>query len=52
MIITKEIKIKIPDNFTSEYVENELKKMNFDVIRWAIVDFDKQYYTLSIAVVA
>ncbi len=51
MITTKEVKIKIPDELTSEYVESELKKMNLDVLRWAITDFDKNYYTLNLAVV-
>ncbi len=51
MITTKEVKIKIPEDFSSEYVEAELKKMNLDVLRWALTDFDKDYYTISLAVV-
>ena len=51
MITTKEVKIKIPDELTSEYIETELKNMGLDVLRWAITDFDKEYYTLDLAVV-
>ncbi|MCD7739788.1 MAG: hypothetical protein LUH11_00360 [Candidatus Gastranaerophilales bacterium] len=51
MITTKDVKIKIPEEFTSEYVEDELKKMGLDVLRWAITDFDKEFYTLNIAIV-
>ncbi len=51
MITTKEFKVKIPKEFTSEYIETELKKAGFDVLRWAITDFDSEYYTLSLAVV-
>ena len=51
MIINKEVKIKIPDEFTSEYIEQELKNMGYDVLRWAITDFDNEYYTVNIAVV-
>ena len=51
MITTKEVRIKIPDELTSEYIETELKNMGFDVLRWAITDFDEKYYTLDLAVV-
>ena len=51
MITSKEIKIKIPQNLTSEYIENELRSRGMDVLRWAITDFDEEYYTLNLAVV-
>ncbi len=51
MITTKEVKVKVPEEFTSKYIENELKKMGLDVLRWAITDFDDEYYTLNLAVV-
>lgn len=51
MISTKEVKIKIPENLTDEYIENELKSMGLDVLRWAITNFDDEYYTLNLAVV-
>ncbi len=51
MITTKEVKIKIPQKFTSEYIETELKKKNLDVLSWAIVDYDEKYYTLNLSIV-
>ena len=51
MITTKEVKIKIPPKYTSEYIETELKKMNLDVLSWAIVDYDEKYFKLNIATV-
>ncbi len=51
MITTKEVTIKIPPKFTSEYIETELKNLNLDVLSWAIVDCDKNYYKLNIAIV-
>ncbi len=52
MIKTEEVKIKIPKELTSEYIDEELKKMGFDVLKWAIVDFDENYYKLNIAIVS
>jgi len=49
MIMSKEVKIKIPTAFTSEYIENSLKSQGYDVLRWAITDFDEMNYTLSIS---
>ncbi len=51
MIINKEIKIKIPKEFSSGYIEENLKQMGLDVLKWAITDFDKENYTLNVAVV-
>ena len=51
MILSKEIKIKIPPEFTSEYIEKELKAQGYDVLRWAITDYDDENYTLSISYV-
>ncbi len=51
MITTKEIKVKVPEEFTSEYIENELKKTGLDVLRWAITDFDDKYFTVNLAIV-
>lgn len=49
MITTKTVKIKKPHKTTSEYVEAELEKLGFDVLRWAIVDEDSHFYILSIS---
>ncbi len=51
MILSEEVKVKIPDEFTSEYIERELKERGYDVLRWAITDFDDKTYTLNISYV-
>ncbi|MBQ9245171.1 hypothetical protein IJ182_02760 [bacterium] len=51
MISSKDIKIKITDNLSSEYIETELKKLGYDILRWAITDYDKNNYTVNIAYV-
>lgn len=51
MITTKEIKLKISGEVTSEYIENELKKQGLDVLRWAITGYNDNYYILNLAVV-
>ena len=51
MITTKTVKIKKTDNFESKYFEDELSKLGFDVLRWAITAFDSEYYTVNAAVV-
>lgn len=51
MIINKETKIKIPEKFSAEYIEAELKKFDFDVLRWTITNHDEVYYTLNLSIV-
>ena len=51
MITTKEVKIKIPQVYTSEYIETELAKMGLDILSWAIIDFYENYYTLNLSIV-
>lgn len=50
MISSKDVKIKIPDKFTSSYIENELKNMGLDVIRWAVTGIDGGYYIVNTSV--
>ena len=50
MITTKEVKIKKTDNLDSEYIESHLKEMGLDVLRWAIVKVNEEFYTLNLAV--
>ena len=50
MLSTKEIKIKIPNEITSEYIENELLNMGFNVIYWSITDCNDDIYTLNVSV--
>ncbi len=51
MICTKEIKIDKTENITADYIENKLKSLNLDVLRWAITNIDENQYTLDVAVV-
>ena len=50
MIITKEVKVKKTENISSEYIEFHLKQMGLNVLRWAIVKVDEEFYTLTLAV--
>ena len=52
MITNREIKIKIIDNLTSNYIEEELNKLNLDIFSWAIVNIDESFYTLNVSVVS
>ena len=51
MITTKEISIKKIDNLSSEYIDSELKKLDLNVIKWAIVEVKDTSYTVNIAVI-
>ncbi len=51
MITSKEIKIKKVEEFSAQYVNDELKKLGLDVLRWAITDIDDEFYTVNIAIV-
>lgn len=51
MIVNKIIKVKIVDDLTSEYIENEFKQLNLDVLRWAIIDIDSEFYIINASVV-
>lgn len=51
MITSKEIKIKKLDEFSSQYINEELEKRNLDVLRWAVTDVDDEFYTVNIAIV-
>ncbi len=51
MITTKEVKIKIDGKLSSDYIDNKLQNMGFDVLHWAITNSDGGYYTLNIAIV-
>ena len=51
MITNQVVKIAIVENLTSNYIEEELKKLNLDILSWAIVDINEEYYTLNVSVV-
>ena len=43
--------VEIPNNNnpTTEYIENELTKLNINPLRWAIVHVDDKIYRVSVA---
>ena len=45
------ILVEIPNNGnpSSEYIENELTKLNINPLRWAIVYVDDKIYRVSVA---
>lgn len=51
MILTKEVEIQKNDNLSSEYIDSELKKLNLDVLKWAIVKVKENSYILNLAVI-
>lgn len=51
MILTKEVFIDKTENLTSEYIENELKNLDLNVLKWAIVEVTEDSYKLNIAVI-
>lgn len=38
MITTKNIELEKPNDFDNLWIEKELSKLGYDVIRWAIID--------------
>jgi hypothetical protein len=51
MISTKRICIKKKLPFDSDYIENQFKNLNYDVLRWAVVDFDEENFIIDASVV-
>ena len=51
MIINEFVKIKKVEDLTSEYIDNELAKLSFDVLRWVITEIDNEYYYLTLSIV-
>lgn len=51
MITTKTIKIKMPNNVSSKYIEEQLKINGYDVLRWAITGIEENNYILDVAVI-
>lgn len=51
MITTKTVKIEIPEEVSSKYVDEQLKSMGYDVLRWAITGYEENNYILDIAIV-
>ena len=45
------ILVEIPNNNnpSTEYIENELTKLNINPLRWAVVNISDKIYTVSVA---
>ena len=48
-IVSENIKLKNIKEFSTEYIENELNKLNLDVVRWAIVDCNELDFTVCVS---
>lgn len=48
-IVSKLVEIPNSGTPTTEYVENELTKLNINPLRWAIVSVSDTIYTVSVA---
>ena len=49
MIVSDIVKIKKIQNFDNLYIEKELCKIYKNSVRWAIVDMDNEYLTISLS---
>ena len=49
MIKSKTVNIKKTENFDNLYIEKELKMLNYDVVRWAVIKVDDNFLKLSIS---
>lgn len=50
-IISENINIKNINEFSTEYIESELKKLNLDFVRWAIVEIQEDFFTVNVSYV-
>ena len=48
-VVSELVEIKNNGEPTTEYIENELTKLNMKPLRWAIVDVSDKMYTISVA---
>ena len=49
MIETKVIKLNKLESFDNTYIENELKKLGFNIVRWAIVEISDLYISVCVS---
>jgi len=49
MIISDNIKINKVENLSTEYIENELKKVGIEPIRWAITKVEENTITITLS---
>ncbi len=48
-IVSENIQLKNINTFTTEYIETELRKMNIDPVRWAVIDVNENFFTLCVS---
>ena len=48
-ILSKDVKISKPEKISSEYIENALKSMGIDPLRWAITAENDENLTVSVS---
>ena len=48
-VVSKVIEISIAESLTTEYIENELTKLNICPLRWAIISVSDTIITVSVA---
>ena len=48
-VISELVEIENNGNITTEYIENELTKLNINSLRWAIVDVNDKICKVSVA---
>jgi hypothetical protein len=49
MIKSEIVKLKKVENFDNLYIEQELKNLGFDVVRWALIEIDDEFLTVSVS---
>ena len=49
-IVSDSVKLNNIGVFTTSYIENELIKLGYkDVVRWAIVEIEEDFFTVSVS---
>lgn len=48
-VVSRQVEIPKNEALTTEYIENELTKLNINPLRWAIVSVSDTMYTISVA---
>ncbi len=48
-IISKLIEIEVPEVFDNDFIEQKLFEMGIKPLRWAVVNFENNILTISVA---
>lgn len=49
MILSDTVKIKKIEAFDNSYIEAELKRLGKGPVRWALIDIDNDFLTVSVS---